>query len=175
MLARRTDSEAGALGVGSTPICGGPRRAAYTWWAWSMTAPPFDTREGSIPCTNDRGRVARRRLSASKHASGHASEKSLRGSRGNGPCPSRVWSPAYHLRGRWAHDRPGSERVDSGRLKGRSCVAREFRTFGEAVARFPPLREWIISETQQHLQMLSDLYPDDVERLRGELVAVGSE
>lgn len=48
-------------------------------------------------------------------------------------------------------------------------------TVAEAVTRFPHLREWITTETQQHLETLSDLYADDAERLRAELVAVGGE
>ena len=58
-----------------------------------MTGPPFNTPERSIPCTDDRGCVARRRLSASKHPSLHAFEKSFRGSRGAVHLAQARWAP----------------------------------------------------------------------------------
>jgi len=42
----------------------------------------------------------------------------------------------------------------------------------EALERFPQLRGWILSETGQHVKMLADMYPGDVERLRAELGGV---
>ena len=76
MLARRTDSEAGGLGVGFTAHCGGPRRNACTWRAASMS-PRLTHEQAAYVVPTNGGCVARRRLRALKHPRLLAVEKQL--------------------------------------------------------------------------------------------------
>jgi hypothetical protein len=45
-------------------------------------------------------------------------------------------------------------------------------TVQEAVSVRPDITDWIISETQKHVETLAEQYPADMDRLRTELAAV---
>lgn len=72
---------------------------AVRFHGWKPRSPPMALpsthRRGSIPCTDDRGCVSRRRLRASTHPRLHAFEKIFRGSRGNCPAPLVCGHPHY--------------------------------------------------------------------------------